>query len=224
MLRYSLRRLALALPTLWLTATLVFLLMRLVPGDPAQVLLGENDDPAALARIRADYALDRPLPVQYLVWFGHVLRGDLGQSILQQRPVSQILLPAFGVTASLVVPAVVLAVLIAVPAGTLAAWRRGSRADALIVFVFDARITRVPVLPSLLRARSIVTRSRRCPLMLRTAAGSSSRVASIVRSWCSTLAESRLSEVIASTIDCLLSSRLRIRVSTCVITERAASS
>lgn len=133
MLRYAARRLALAVPTLFLTALLVFILMRLVPGDPAQVMLGDVDNPAALAHMRAQLALDRPIAWQFLTWLGHMLRGDFGQSIAQERPVSEMLLPAFATTASLVIPAVALAVTIAVPAGTLAAWRRGSRIDTAVM-------------------------------------------------------------------------------------------
>lgn len=135
MLLYAVRRLLLALPSLFLTAAIVFVLMRLVPGDPAQVMLGDIENPAALARMRAEMALDQPIPVQFLTWLGNILQGDFGRSILQERPVSEMLLPAFGVTATLVIPAVLLAVAIAVPAGTLAAWLRGSRADTAIMAV-----------------------------------------------------------------------------------------
>ena len=133
MLTYTLRRLALALPTLLLASALIFVLIRLVPGDPAQLMLGDVENPAALARLRAQMALDQPIPLQFLAWIGPVLRGDLGQSIVQERAVAQMLPAAFGVTASLVIPAVALAVLIAVPAGMLAAWKNGTRADAAIV-------------------------------------------------------------------------------------------
>jgi len=133
MLRYAIRRLLLAVPTLFLTALLIFVLIRCVPGDPAQVMLGDVENPAALARIRASLALDKPIPIQFFAWLSHVLRGDFGQSISQERPVAQMLLPAFAVTASLVVPAVLLAVAIAIPAGTFAAWKRGTRHDTAVM-------------------------------------------------------------------------------------------
>lgn len=135
MLRYTLRRLGLALPTLFLTVTIVFILMRMIPGDPAQLMLGDVDNPAALARIRAEYALDKPLPAQFMAWLTHVLHGDFGSSIVQGRPVLDIIGPAFLSTATLVIPAVLLAALIAIPAGTIAAWRAGTRTDAAITFM-----------------------------------------------------------------------------------------
>lgn len=133
MILYAVRRLLLAVPTLLLAALMIFVLVRLVPGDPAQLLLGDVENPAALARLRAELALDQPIPVQFVAWLGQVLGGNLGLSILQERPVAEMLLPAFAVTASLVVPAVLLAVAIAVPAGSLAAWSRGRPADTGIM-------------------------------------------------------------------------------------------
>jgi len=135
MARYLAGRLLLTLPTLLLATALIFFMVRLVPGDPAQVLLGDIENPAALARIRASLGLDRPIWMQYVLWLGRVLQGDLGMSIVQQRPVAELLWSAFGVTASLVVPSVVLAVLLAVPAGSLAAWKHNQPADAGIMAV-----------------------------------------------------------------------------------------
>ncbi|MFC4312274.1 ABC transporter permease [Steroidobacter flavus] len=133
MTRYLLRRLALTLPTLLIVLLVVFCMMRLIPGDPAQLMLGEVDDPVALARLRTQLALDQPIGVQFLHWLLQLARGDLGVSIAQQSPVLDLLIPSFGVTASLVVPAVLLAVLIAIPAGSIAAWKQNSRTDALIM-------------------------------------------------------------------------------------------
>lgn len=133
MTRYLAGRLLLTLPTLALATALVFFMVRLVPGDPAQLLLGDVDNPAALAHIRAALGLDQPVWMQYARWLGRVLSGDLGISIVQQRPVASLLLPAFGVTASLVIPAVAVAVLIAIPAGSLAAWKHNRAADTLIM-------------------------------------------------------------------------------------------
>lgn len=133
MILYAIRRLLFAIPTLLLAALLIFLLVRLVPGDPAQLLLGDVESPAALVRLRAELALDQPVPIQFAAWLGQVLQGNLGMSILQERPVIEMLLPAFVVTASLVVPAVLLAVAIAVPAGSFAAWKHGTAADTGIM-------------------------------------------------------------------------------------------
>ena len=135
MIRTAGLRLLLAIPTVLIAAAIIFFAVRLVPGDPAQLMLGDVDNPALLARLRGELALDRPLVEQFLLWLGRVFSGDLGTSIVQQRPVSAMLLPAFGVTASLVVPAVALAACLAVPLGTFAAWKHGRPADGAIMTV-----------------------------------------------------------------------------------------
>lgn len=133
MLKYTLNRLLLALPTLLLVSIIVFALIRLIPGDPAQLMLGDIDDPAALARLRSQWGLDQPVFVQYLVWLKNVLGGDMGLSVSQQRPVTEILSSGFWVTASLVVPAIVLASLLSIPAGMLAAWKQNTLTDVTVV-------------------------------------------------------------------------------------------
>ena len=135
MIRYAGGRLLLAIPSLLLAAAVIFFMVRLVPGDPAQLMLGDIENPAALARLRSELALDQPIWVQFYSWLGRVLHGDLGASIVQQRPVAEMLWPAFGVTASLVAPAVLLATILAIPAGMLAAWRHNSPADTAIMTV-----------------------------------------------------------------------------------------
>ena len=133
MLKYTLNRLLLALPTLLLVSVIVFGLIRLIPGDPAQLMLGDLGDPAALDRLRQQWGLDRPVTAQYVIWLGKVAHGDLGVSILQQRPVMEILVSSLGVTASLVLPAMLLASLLAIPAGMLAAWRQNTATDVAVV-------------------------------------------------------------------------------------------
>jgi len=132
-IRYALTRIAFAVPTVLLALAAIFFLIRLIPGDPAQLMLGDVEDPAALARIREQLALDQPIPSQFAHWLLQLLRGDMGRSITLDSPVADLLVPSFGVTASLVVPAVAIATLIAVPAGMLAAWRQNTRADAAIM-------------------------------------------------------------------------------------------
>ena len=138
MIRYAFGRIVLAIPTILIALFLIFALIRLIPGDPAQLILGETDDPAALARIRASLALDQPLPVQFFHWLTALSRGDFGQSISMESPVRDLVVPAFGVTASLVIPAMVLATLLAIPLGMSAAWRRNSRTDVAITTVATA--------------------------------------------------------------------------------------
>ena len=133
MLKYALHRIALAVPTLLIVAVIVFVLMRAIPGDPAQLMLGDLENPRALAELRRDMGLDKPVAVQFLVWLKRLAAGDLGNSIAQQRPVLEMLVGGFGVTASLVVPAVVIATLLAVPLGMLAAWKQNTIWDVVVV-------------------------------------------------------------------------------------------
>ena len=135
MLSYVARRLLLALPTLVLVALAVFFLIRLIPGDPAVVMLGEGADKAAVAALHKELGLDQPLPAQFLTWIGHLLRGDLGQSISSGEPVAGLILQRFRLTATVVLIAVTLATLIAITAGMIAAWRRDTRIDLAVVGV-----------------------------------------------------------------------------------------
>ena len=130
---YVLRRLLWTLPTLLLVGLLVFVLMRLVPGDPALLILGDSATAEQLAALRADYGLDKPIPLQFIYWLGQVLQGDLGQSITSSEPVLPLLLQRFQVSASIVLVAVGLAVLLAVPAGLYAAWKQNSIVDTVVV-------------------------------------------------------------------------------------------
>jgi peptide/nickel transport system permease protein len=133
MLGYIFKRLLLTLPTLLLVSVGVFLLIRLIPGDPALVLLGNDADAASLAGVRADLGLDRPLPVQFLAWLEHAVQGDLGRSIVSGEPVSTLILTHFGLTATVVLVAVTLATLIAITAGLIAAWQQNSAIDLAVV-------------------------------------------------------------------------------------------
>jgi peptide/nickel transport system permease protein len=133
MLGYIFKRLLLTLPTLLLVSVGVFFLIRLIPGDPALVLLGEGADAASLAGVRTDLGLDRPVPVQFVAWLEHAVRGDLGRSIVSGEPVARLILEHFGLTAVVVLVAVTLATLIAVTAGLVAAWRQDSGIDLAVV-------------------------------------------------------------------------------------------
>ena len=133
MLHYFGKRIVLSLPTLFLVALLVFVLLRLIPGDPAEVLLGEAADPAARALLHQQLGLDRPLAWQFLLWLGRAVRGDMGNSISSGEPVIQLISQRFELTAIVVVIAVAAATLIAICAGLLAAWRRDSAIDLAVV-------------------------------------------------------------------------------------------
>jgi peptide/nickel transport system permease protein len=132
-LHYLAKRALLSLPTLLLVAVAVFTLIRLIPGDPAQVLLGEGADRASLVLLHGQLGLDKPVPVQFMIWVGHALRGDLGSSISTGEPVTSLILQRFQLTATVVLIAVAAATLIAICAGLLAAWRRDSATDLAVV-------------------------------------------------------------------------------------------
>jgi ABC-type dipeptide/oligopeptide/nickel transport system permease component len=121
MIEFVLRRLAVAVPVLFGVSVLVFLILHLIPGDPAQILLfGSNPTPQQLAQLRAELGLDQPLVVQYLVYISHVLRGDLGVSFIAQQPVSAEIARLFPDTLELTLAGMGVAVLIGAPLGVLA--------------------------------------------------------------------------------------------------------
>lgn len=132
MWRYLLRRLGLSLLLLFLVATFLFFSIHLLPGDPALLILGGDSaqpTPEQIVRVRARLGLDRPLPVQYARWLGRVLRGDLGTSLLDDRPVAGDLANRLPRTLQLIIPATILAMVIGVPLGMFAARHRGRLAD-----------------------------------------------------------------------------------------------
>lgn len=133
MLGYILRRLAGTIPTLVIVSVAVFALMRLVPGDPALLLLGDAADDSQLAELRRAMGLDRSVATQYALWARDVLRGDLGRSMVNGAPVLPLILDRFSVTASIVVVALGLAAIIAIPLGMIAAWKQDRFADLGIV-------------------------------------------------------------------------------------------
>jgi peptide/nickel transport system permease protein len=108
-------------------------LIRLIPGDPASLMLGDLATPASIADLRARLGLDQSLPVQFGIWFGNLLKGDLGFSINSQQAVLPLILQRFWVSAQVVMVAVALASLVAVPAGVLAAWKQDSSLDLSLV-------------------------------------------------------------------------------------------
>ena len=133
MLRFILQKLGMAVPTLLLISLMVFALIRLVPGDPALLMLGDMADPQSLADMRATLGLDHSLVTQFLIWFKAVLSGDLGFSISTREAVLPLILERFAVSAGIVLVAVLLATLIAVPVGLLAAWKQNSALDLGLV-------------------------------------------------------------------------------------------
>ena len=114
--KFLLRRLGSILPTLVLVSMLIFGLQQLLPGDPAIILAGEDQDPNVVAYLRAKLHLDKPLPVQYAYWAGGVLKGDLGESLRIQKPVTELILEKLPVTIQLAVMAMLIALVIGIRA------------------------------------------------------------------------------------------------------------
>jgi ABC-type dipeptide/oligopeptide/nickel transport system permease component len=129
MIRYISLRLLFALPALWLILTMVFLLAHIVPGDPVAQLLGEGARAEDLDQLRHALGLDQPLPVQYGRYLGGVLHGNLGESFRFQQPVTQVILSRYPATLELAIVALVVCAAIGIPAGIVAAQRRGSATD-----------------------------------------------------------------------------------------------
>jgi peptide/nickel transport system permease protein len=129
MTRYLIRRILETIPVLFGASVIVFLLVHLIPGGPEVVLLGERISEENVARLRAQLGLDKPLPEQYLIYIGNVLRGDLGHSIGGNIPIANELRRRFPATMELSIFALTIAVVIAVPVGVISAVRRGSWID-----------------------------------------------------------------------------------------------
>ena len=126
---YLVRRLLLTLPVLFFVSLIVFSLINLVPGDPARIMLGEEASKEALSALRKEMGLDRPLYVRYLLWLSHVARGDFGRSVRDGRPVLDTLLLKLPVTIELAVTSLLVAWVIAIPAGVVAAWKQRTALD-----------------------------------------------------------------------------------------------
>lgn len=132
MLRFLAQRLLATLPVLLVVAIIVFLILRLTPGDPAAVIAGDNATGEDLERIREQLGLTKSVLVQFGIWMGNVLRGDLGYSYYLNKPVTELVLQRIEPTLSLAAGTITLAVLIAVPLGALAAWRMGGWLDRFL--------------------------------------------------------------------------------------------
>ncbi len=134
--KYLLRRTIGAVIVMWAVATLVFVMLRLVPGDPFLAMVFDTGDPAAAEEMRRDFGLDDPMIVQYFKYIWQMLQGNMGTSIYGSRvPVSRIIAEAFPRTISLTVLAFVIALMISVPAGLISALRKHSMLDHSVTVV-----------------------------------------------------------------------------------------
>ncbi len=145
MTTYIIRRLILALIVLFLVSILVFLAMRLLPGDPVMMYISASSSQEIteeqLNQLRHEYGLDRPLMVQYFSWVGGVLRGDFGESILNHSPVTQEIGRRLPITAYIGILAFIVSTIIGIPAGVLCAIRRGSWLDNVVTTLSNIGIT-----------------------------------------------------------------------------------
>jgi peptide/nickel transport system permease protein len=133
MLRFVAQRLFGAISVLTVVSVLVFLILRVTPGDPAAVLAGDNPSPEQIQGIRENLGLERSLATQFAIWFGHLLRGDLGESFFFKKPVVELIAQRVEPTVALAFGTILIAVLVAVPLGVLAAWRRGGWLDRALI-------------------------------------------------------------------------------------------
>ena len=130
---FALRRLLLAIPLLLGVAIINFLLIKLAPGDPAIILVGDYPAPPEyIAKIHADFGLDQPVWVQLVSYLGQILRGNLGYSFANRQPVATLLFDRLGATLALTMTALVLSSIVGVLVGVLAAWRQGGATDRIV--------------------------------------------------------------------------------------------
>jgi peptide/nickel transport system permease protein len=144
MLGYVIKRVLATIPVMVIVAILVFALLRLAPGDPAAVIAGDYATAADIERIRDQLGLNDPLHVQLWKWGVQLVQGDLGQAIFSRKPVSELIVQRIEPTLLLALTTIVFSVLVAVPLGTLAAWRAGSWIDRLVM-VFSVGGFSIPV-------------------------------------------------------------------------------
>jgi peptide/nickel transport system permease protein len=161
---FVLRRTLATIPVMGMVALFVFLLLRVTPGDPAVIIAGDYATTEDIARIRTTLGLDRPILVQLGLWFGRLLRGDLGTSIFSGLPVTTLIGQRLEPTAALTLLTMLISVVTAVPLGVLAAWRQGSWVDRgvmlfavsgfsmpvfwlgfLLIYLFAVRLSVLPV-------------------------------------------------------------------------------
>lgn len=135
MLRYFLNRLLVAIPTLFLISIFVFMLQKLLPGDPILVMAGESRDPETIAYLREKYRMNDPVIWQYIYWLKDVMHGDLGTSLRTGLPVTELIAQKLPVTIQLAVMAMIFAALCGIPAGVISAVKKGTIWDYLANFV-----------------------------------------------------------------------------------------
>lgn len=132
MTRYIIRRLILIIPVLLIVSLLIFTLIRLTPGDPVLVMLGEERTEQAYQEQRTKLGLDQPIPVQYFLWLGRAVQGDLGRSVRDNAPVLGDIFERLPATIELALAALLVSLLIAVPLGIISALKPNSKLDGVV--------------------------------------------------------------------------------------------
>jgi peptide/nickel transport system permease protein len=130
---YILRRIAATVPVMLIVAVLVFLMLRLTPGDPAAVIAGDNANAEQIAAIRTRLGLDQPIVVQFFIWFGQILHGDFGESFFFKKTVAELIASRLEPTLALSLSTILIAVVVAVPLGVLAAYKQGTPIDKIVM-------------------------------------------------------------------------------------------
>lgn len=141
---YVAKRILITIPVLFIVSVMVFSLIHLIPGDPAQVILGQDATPVALAALRHQLGLDQPIIVQYLHWLRQILSGNLGTSLVDGESVNRVIAQRLPVTAELAIGTFIVAILIAFPLGILAAVYRGRFADGVSMFASSVGLSIPP--------------------------------------------------------------------------------
>ncbi len=135
MWRYVVRRLLVTIPVLLLVSVIIFLLIRLTPGDPIRTVLGEEATSQTVAELRNKLGLDQPVPVQYGLWLSRAVSGDLGKSLRDGQPVTQAVLERLPATIELGLAAIFFSLLISIPLGTISAVKRNKWPDGVATFI-----------------------------------------------------------------------------------------
>ncbi|MEM1045256.1 MAG: ABC transporter permease [Pseudomonadota bacterium] len=141
---YVLRRVLETIPVMFVVALFVFLMLRLAPGDPAAVIAGDYATAEDIARIRERLGLNEPIHIQFMTWIGSLMQGDLGVSIFNRLPVTTLIGQRLEPTLMLALTTILFTILVAVPLGTLAAWKAGSLIDRFVM-VFSVAGFSIPV-------------------------------------------------------------------------------
>jgi len=141
--KYTLRRLAQMVPVLFIVSVVVFAIIHLIPGNPAEIMAGPNATDEQLAALRHQYGLDQPLWLQYFIWLGNILSGDLGHSFINDFPVGRLIALRVPATVELAIASAIVGALIALPLGIISALRPGSLID-FISTLFSALSFAVP--------------------------------------------------------------------------------